>query len=119
MSRADFKEVSILGQGNFSKVFRVRGRRDGCEYAIKRSLREIGSDACYMQWMKVWLITQAFRLGCFCNRGHLAKIVWCADRFMGPGSRVSVQFGSWLLGPSVDWGVEAGALDYQSWQNLA
>ena len=53
LGRADFKEIAILGQGNFSKVFRVRGRRDGYEYAIKRSLREIGSDACYMQWMKV------------------------------------------------------------------
>ena len=51
--RADFKEISILGHGNFSKVFRVRGRRDGCEYAIKRSLREIGSDASYQQWSKV------------------------------------------------------------------
>ncbi|KAL4424004.1 hypothetical protein ABPG75_001305 [Micractinium tetrahymenae] len=38
--RQDFKEVGLLGQGNFSKVFRVRHRFDGREYAVKRSQRE-------------------------------------------------------------------------------
>jgi serine/threonine protein kinase len=37
--RQDFREIGLLGQGNFSKVFRVRHRFDGREYAVKRTLR--------------------------------------------------------------------------------
>lgn len=43
--KADFKEIGMLGQGSFSKVFRVRHRLDGKEYAIKRSIREINRDS--------------------------------------------------------------------------
>jgi len=32
--------VGLLGQGNFSKVFRARHRFDGREYAVKRTQRE-------------------------------------------------------------------------------
>lgn len=32
--------MGLLGQGSFSKVFRVRHRLDGREYAVKRSQRE-------------------------------------------------------------------------------
>ncbi|PRW60946.1 Wee1 kinase [Chlorella sorokiniana] len=42
--RQDFKEVGLLGQGNFSKVFRVRHRFDGREYAVKRTQREARPD---------------------------------------------------------------------------
>ncbi|PSC73365.1 Wee1 kinase isoform B [Micractinium conductrix] len=42
--RHDFKEVGLLGQGNFSKVFRARHRFDGREYAVKRSQREARPD---------------------------------------------------------------------------
>ncbi|EFN52084.1 hypothetical protein CHLNCDRAFT_37008 [Chlorella variabilis] len=37
--RQDFKEIGLLGQGNFSKVFRARHRFDGREYAVKRTQR--------------------------------------------------------------------------------
>lgn len=33
--------MGLLGQGNFSKVFRARHRFDGREYAVKRSQREV------------------------------------------------------------------------------
>jgi len=39
--RGDFKEVGMLGQGSFSKVFRVRHRLDGREYAVKRTIKEV------------------------------------------------------------------------------
>jgi len=39
--RSDFKELGMLGQGSFSKVFRVRHRLDGKEYALKRTIKEV------------------------------------------------------------------------------
>jgi hypothetical protein len=42
--RQDFKEIGLLGQGNFSKVFRVRHRFDGREYAVKRTQRAAAPD---------------------------------------------------------------------------
>lgn len=36
--------MGLLGQGNFSKVFRARHRFDGREYAVKRSQRETHPD---------------------------------------------------------------------------
>ena len=48
-----FKEVAVLGSGNFSRVYRVVGRLDGCEYAIKRSTRPLQSDAARRQWTQV------------------------------------------------------------------
>ena len=45
-----FKEVAVLGSGNFSRVYRVVGRLDGCEYAIKRSTRALQGDAACRQW---------------------------------------------------------------------
>ena len=42
--RQDFKEIGLLGQGNFSKVFRARHRFDGREYAIKRTQRAAAPD---------------------------------------------------------------------------
>ena len=35
----------MLGQGSFSKVFRVRHRIDGREYAVKRSIKEVLPDS--------------------------------------------------------------------------
>lgn len=43
--KAEFKEIGMLGQGSFSKVFRARHRLDGKEYAVKRSIREINRDS--------------------------------------------------------------------------
>ncbi len=43
--RADFKQLRALGRGNFSSVFEVRGRLDGCRYAVKRSARELHTAA--------------------------------------------------------------------------
>ncbi|KAL6769489.1 WEE1 [Auxenochlorella protothecoides x Auxenochlorella symbiontica] len=55
--RLDFKELGLLGQGNYSKVFRVRHRLDGREYALKRSARETRPDspdfAQYLQEVQV------------------------------------------------------------------
>eukprot|EP00873_Tetraselmis_striata_P036344 jgi/Tetstr1/456608/TSEL_043311.t1 len=39
--RADFKEMGLLGSGSFSKVYRVKHRLDGCEYAVKRTAKEL------------------------------------------------------------------------------
>lgn len=39
--RSDFKELGMLGQGSFSKVFRVRHRLDGKEYAVKRTIKDV------------------------------------------------------------------------------
>ncbi|KAK3280926.1 hypothetical protein CYMTET_11256 [Cymbomonas tetramitiformis] len=36
--RAEFHEVTELGRGSFSKVFKVVSRLDGCTYAVKKSL---------------------------------------------------------------------------------
>lgn len=50
-----FKEIRLLGQGNFSKVFHVKNRVDGFEYAVKRSKLEICStdEALKRQWFQV------------------------------------------------------------------
>ena len=53
--REVFKELRLLGQGNFSKVFHVRNRVDGLEYAVKRSKLEISmtDEALKRQWFQV------------------------------------------------------------------
>ena len=43
--RTDFTEVSHIGKGSFSDVFRVRSRVDGQVYAIKRLKRPCASEA--------------------------------------------------------------------------
>ncbi|KAI9226261.1 MAG: kinase-like domain-containing protein [Piptocephalis tieghemiana] len=35
----EFHWIKVLGKGSFAEVFHVRGRRDGKDYAIKRSVR--------------------------------------------------------------------------------
>lgn len=43
----------MLGQGSFSRVFRVRHRLDGREYALKRSIRELAPDSpAYAQFLQ-------------------------------------------------------------------
>lgn len=41
----EFKDLGELGRGNYSKVFKVQGRLDGCQYAVKRSIRQLESNA--------------------------------------------------------------------------
>lgn len=51
--RLDFKELGLLGQGSFSRVFRVRHRLDGREYALKRSIRELSpASPAYAQFLQ-------------------------------------------------------------------
>jgi hypothetical protein len=42
----------MLGQGNFSKVFRVKCKFDGMEYAVKRSFRAVTSELEARQWQQ-------------------------------------------------------------------
>ncbi len=51
--RADFKEIRLLGTGNFSKVYLAQHRLDGVSYAVKRSIRPVCSDAIKRQWVQV------------------------------------------------------------------
>ena len=51
--RADFKEIRLLGTGNFSKVYLAQHRLDGVSYAVKRSIRPVYSDAVKRQWVQV------------------------------------------------------------------
>ncbi len=44
--------MTLLGQGNFSKVFRVCSKFDGLEYAIKRSFRVVTSEVEAKQWQQ-------------------------------------------------------------------
>ncbi|XP_061369393.1 wee1-like protein kinase [Gastrolobium bilobum] len=39
--RTDFHEIEQIGQGNFSRVFKVLKRIDGCLYAVKHSTRQL------------------------------------------------------------------------------
>ena len=48
-----FRELKPLGQGNFSKVFKAQHRVDGMCYAVKRSAREVLTDADRLQWCQV------------------------------------------------------------------
>ncbi|DBB07912.1 TPA: hypothetical protein ACH3X3_009300 [Trebouxia sp. C0006] len=50
--RADFKEIRLLGTGNFSKVYLAQHRLDGVSYAVKRSIRPVCSDAIKRQWVQ-------------------------------------------------------------------
>ncbi|XP_074268528.1 wee1-like protein kinase isoform X1 [Silene latifolia] len=42
--RADFQEIEQIGNGNFSRVFKVLKRIDGCMYAVKHSIRQLYQD---------------------------------------------------------------------------
>jgi serine/threonine protein kinase len=52
--RSEFKEVRLLGEGNFSVVRAAKHRLDGIEYAIKRSTKDITDPATKKQWVQVW-----------------------------------------------------------------
>ena len=52
--RAEFKEIRLLGTGNFSKVYLAQHRLDGVNYALKRSARPVCSDAVKRQWIQVY-----------------------------------------------------------------
>ncbi|XP_057965795.1 wee1-like protein kinase [Malania oleifera] len=39
--RSDFHEIEQIGDGNFSRVFKVLKRIDGCMYAVKHSTRQL------------------------------------------------------------------------------
>ncbi|WCJ21377.1 hypothetical protein M5689_003535 [Euphorbia peplus] len=41
----DFQEIQQIGSGNFSRVFKVLKRIDGCFYAVKQSTRKLHQDA--------------------------------------------------------------------------
>ena len=55
MRRQEFREIASIGQGNFSKVFRVRSKFDGMEYALKRSFRAITTKLEAKRWQQVGL----------------------------------------------------------------
>ncbi|KAJ6795663.1 wee1-like protein kinase [Iris pallida] len=42
--RTDFHEIEQIGCGNFSHVFKVLKRIDGCMYAVKRSIKQLRHD---------------------------------------------------------------------------
>ncbi|KAG9155845.1 hypothetical protein Leryth_004086 [Lithospermum erythrorhizon] len=42
--RSDFHEIERIGNGNFSCVFKVLNRIDGCMYAVKRSTKQLQKD---------------------------------------------------------------------------
>lgn len=54
--RAEFKEIRLLGTGNFSKVYLAQHRLDGLNYAVKRSAHRVCSDAAKRQWVQVSII---------------------------------------------------------------
>lgn len=58
LCREIFKELKYLGQGNFSKVFQVRNRVDGLEYAIKRSKHEVTDEGLRRQWLQASTLFQ-------------------------------------------------------------
>ena len=58
--RAEFKELRLLGQGNFSRVYLARGRLDGCEYAVKRSCHEVQQESLKKQWVQVCTVPRSF-----------------------------------------------------------
>ncbi|PWA62508.1 WEE1-like kinase [Artemisia annua] len=43
--RTDFHEIERIGTGNFSFVFKVLKRIDGCMYAVKRSIKTLKQDS--------------------------------------------------------------------------
>ena len=55
MHRQEFREIASIGQGNFSKVFRVKSKFDGMEYALKRSFRSVSSELEAKRWQQVGL----------------------------------------------------------------
>ncbi|KAL9247179.1 hypothetical protein vseg_020637 [Gypsophila vaccaria] len=42
--RTDFQEIEQIGNGNFSRVFKVLKRIDGCVYAVKHSIKQLNQD---------------------------------------------------------------------------
>ncbi|XP_072960722.1 wee1-like protein kinase [Typha angustifolia] len=42
--RTDFHEIEQIGCGNFSRVFKVLKRIDGCLYAVKQSIKQLHHD---------------------------------------------------------------------------
>ncbi|XP_048226427.1 wee1-like protein kinase [Ricinus communis] len=61
----DFHEIQQIGTGNFSRVFKVLKRIDGCLYAVKLSTRKLHQDA---ERRKALMEVQALAaLGCHKN----------------------------------------------------
>ncbi|KAF2298494.1 hypothetical protein GH714_023803 [Hevea brasiliensis] len=61
----DFHEMQQIGTGNFSRVFKVLKRIDGCLYAVKHSTRQLHQDA---EKRKALMEVQALAaLGCHEN----------------------------------------------------
>ena len=54
--RQEFREIASIGQGNFSKVFRVKNKFDGMEYALKRSFRAVSTELEAKRWQQVSLL---------------------------------------------------------------
>ncbi|GLT42477.1 hypothetical protein SLA2020_164730 [Shorea laevis] len=52
----DFHEIELIGIGNFSQVFKVLKRIDGCMYAVKHSTRQLHQDT---ERMKALMEVQA------------------------------------------------------------
>lgn len=54
LCRNDFREIGLLGHGNYSRVYRVRHRLNGHEYAVKRSTRDLRpEDPAFQQFIQV------------------------------------------------------------------
>lgn len=74
----EFKELGVLGNGSFSKVYHARHRLDGCEYAVKRSHNSVASnDEQFTQYMQVSLLLVLF----FCS-AHFFSCHVLFDTFM-------------------------------------
>ncbi|KAJ0962797.1 hypothetical protein J5N97_027919 [Dioscorea zingiberensis] len=54
--RTDFHEIEQIGLGNFSRVFKVLKRIDGCLYAVKRNIQPFHND---MERMRALMEVQA------------------------------------------------------------
>ncbi|KAI5680413.1 hypothetical protein M9H77_01640 [Catharanthus roseus] len=63
--RTDFHEIEKIGDGNFSCVFKVLKRIDGCLYAVKQSMKQLHNDT---ERRKALMEVQALAaLGCHEN----------------------------------------------------
>ena len=68
----------MLGQGNFSKVFRVKCKFDGLEYAIKRSFRAVTSElegqavAAGALRIPLFVVDKFWRLRLLHDQAHIA-----------------------------------------------
>lgn len=86
MRRWDYKQENVLGNGNFSTVYRVTHRMSGKQYAIKKSRKSAVSVADKNMWLAVRAVPQS--ASSVCRRALCDHVCCTSSNLMLKGKTV-------------------------------